>query len=125
MSRAFATGFGLEIVLPYTAYLGYLLLYPLTRLFRTTLPPALIGNVICKVTFLPLILIPLGHKLGRYIPISRPHFMPRLIFKYFKTLLGLSICAVVAGLLAYVVIFILYETNRKYRLKKRSSLNKS
>jgi hypothetical protein len=121
VARGFAVGFGLEIILPYTVYLGYLLLYPLIILFRTTLPPVLIGNVICKVTFLPLFLIPLGNKLSLYIPISKPHFMPQLIFKYLKTLLGLSICAVVIGLLAYVVIFVLYETNRKYRLKTRKT----
>jgi hypothetical protein len=121
VARGFAVGFGLEIILPYTVYLGYLLLYPLIILFRTTLPPVLIGNMICKVTLLPLFLIPLGNKLSRYIPISKPYFMPKLIFKYLKTLLGLSICAVVIGLLAYVVIFVLYETNRKYRLKTRKT----
>ncbi|MDB4867895.1 MAG: group-specific protein [Cohnella sp.] len=121
VARGFAVGFGLEIILPYTVYLGYLLLYPLIILFRTTLPPVLIGNVICKVTLLPLILIPLGNKLSLYIPISKPNFMPKLIFKYLKTLLGLSICAVVIGLLAYVVMFVLYEMNRKYRLKTRKT----
>ncbi|QHT62325.1 DUF2062 domain-containing protein [Paenibacillus lycopersici] len=124
VSRGFAVGFGLEIIIPYTAYLGYALLIPLTRLFRTTFPSALVGNVICKVTFLPIILVPFGHHIGRILPISRPRLMPRLIFIYLKTLLGLSMLGIMLGVIGFFVCYVLYETNRKLRLRGRRRTGK-
>lgn len=122
VSRGFAVGFGLEIILPFTLYTGYVFLIPLVFLFRTSLTTALIGNVICKITFLPLALVPLGNRIGRYIPFGRPEFMPVAIYKYIKTLLGLSIVAVIVGFVSYLIIFYLLEKS-KSRHKKRHAVN--
>ncbi|WP_314592197.1 DUF2062 domain-containing protein [Paenibacillus terrigena] len=122
VSRGFAVGFGLEIILPFTLYTGYIFLIPLVYLFRTSLTTALIGNVICKITFLPLVLVPLGHWIGRHIPFRRPDFMPVAIYKYIKTLIGLSITAVIVGSVAYLIIFYLLEKN-KSRKKKLHATN--
>lgn len=116
ISRGFAVGFGLEIILPFTLYIGYILLFPLVYLFRTSLTTALIGNVLCKITFLPLVLVPLGHKIGRLLPFTRPEFMPNVVYRYIKTLIGLSITAVFIGLVAYFCIFYLLRNRPKRNL---------
>lgn len=123
VSRGFAVGFGLEIILPYTLYTGYALLYPLVLLFRASLPTAIIGNLLCKVTFLPWILVPLGIKIGKYIPFSKPEHMSKVIYKYLKTLIGLSTSAIITGIISYLVMYFLYEANKTYRLKKRKEKN--
>lgn len=67
VSIGFALGFGLELIVISTASLIYLAFYPIIRLSGGSLPAAIVGNVIGKLTFLPILLMPLAKQIGSWI----------------------------------------------------------
>src|SRR5438105_4224751 len=67
VSMGFAIGFGLEMLVISTASLIYILFIPIVRLSKGSLPASIIGNVIGKLTFLPVILLPFAKKIGKII----------------------------------------------------------
>lgn len=67
VSLGFAIGFGLEMLVIYTASLVYLIFYPIVRLAKGSFPAAVIGNIIGKISFLPVVLFPLAYALGKMI----------------------------------------------------------
>ncbi|WKB35362.1 DUF2062 domain-containing protein [Terrilactibacillus sp. S3-3] len=73
VSLGFAIGFGLEMLMIPTAYLAYILLIPIVKLARASLPASIIGNVIGKFTFLPVILLPFAKELGNVIYPKKSH----------------------------------------------------
>lgn len=115
----FAIGFGLEMLVISTASTIYLLFYPIVRLAQGSLPAAIIGNIIGKLTMLPIVLMPVAPVIGSYIFPYRPHHLPGSLFLYIKTLLGMSLFAVGLGILAFFPAYYLYHINRKRRAKKR------
>ena len=121
VATGFAIGFGLEMLVLYTFSIIYLLLVLSVRLSRGSLPAAIIGNLICKATFLPVIMFPLGIKIGRLLIPIHPHFIPKPVLFYLHTLLGMSVLAAVFGILSFFPIYYLYEVNRKRRGKKIGS----
>ncbi|MEH7302659.1 DUF2062 domain-containing protein, partial [Neobacillus drentensis] len=58
VSLGFAIGFGMEMVVLSSASLIYILFLPVVRLAKGSLPAAIIGNVVGKLTFLPVLLLP-------------------------------------------------------------------
>ncbi|KQL49510.1 group-specific protein [Brevibacillus choshinensis] len=137
VSLGFAIGFGLEMIVISTASLIYLLFYPIVRLFRGSLPAAIIGNVIGKLTFLPVLLLPVAHRLGRIIyPVKiegarMPHHafkallsgnfqvLTDILYGGLHVLIGMSIIGACLGVVSYFVIYKLYEKQRELRLVKR------
>lgn len=119
VATGFAVGFGLEMLVPMTAMAIYLLFYPLVRLLKGSFPAAVIGNIIGKITILPVMLVPLATKLGNFMVPHRPHHIPAYIYFYLKTLTGMSIFAAVLGILAFFPAYFLYRMNQQLRLKKR------
>src|SRR3954471_17905961 len=67
VSLGFAIGFGLEMLVISSASLIYILFVPIVRLAKGSLPASIIGNVIGKLTLLPVILLPFARKLGKLI----------------------------------------------------------
>src|SRR4051794_4376026 len=67
VSLGFAIGFGLEMVVLSTASLIYIVFLPMVRIARGSLPAAIIGNVIGKLSFLPVLLLPLAKKIGKLV----------------------------------------------------------
>src|SRR3954470_910674 len=67
VSLGFAIGFGLEMVVLSTASLIYIVFLPIVRIARGSLPAAIIGNVIGKLSFLPVILLPFAKTIGKLI----------------------------------------------------------
>lgn len=67
VSTGFAIGFGLELIVISTASLIYLVFYPIVRLSGGSMPAAIVGNVVGKLTFLPIILMPLAKQIGSWI----------------------------------------------------------
>src|SRR3954464_8679769 len=67
VSLGFAIGFGLEMLVISSASLIYILFVPIVRLAKGSLPASIIGNVIGKLTFLPVILLPFARKIGKMI----------------------------------------------------------
>ena len=67
VSLGFAIGFGLEMLVIYTASLVYVIFYPIVRLVKGSFPAAVIGNIIGKISFLPVVLFPLAYALGKMI----------------------------------------------------------
>nr|WP_279663399.1 DUF2062 domain-containing protein [Ectobacillus ponti] len=140
VALGFAIGFGLEMIVLSTASLVYLVFYPAVRLSGGSLPAAVIGNVVGKLTFLPVVLLPVAHAIGKLlIPFrvhGRPHIPhehsfwellsgnPMLVIKDvlqsgLYTLVGMSIIGAVLGTISYFVVHYLYEKERQRRLEKR------
>ncbi|MCZ2992177.1 DUF2062 domain-containing protein, partial [Acinetobacter baumannii] len=67
VSLGFAIGFGLEMLVIYTSSLVYVIFYPIVRLAKGSFPAAVIGNIIGKISFLPVFLFPLAYALGKMI----------------------------------------------------------
>jgi uncharacterized protein (DUF2062 family) len=137
VSLGFAIGFGLEMLVISTASLIYILFVPIVRLAKGSLPASIIGNVIGKLTFLPVILLPFAKKIGKTIyPIkvkvghNTQFSFQNLLHGDFSGLLsllhggvhvliGMTIFGIVFGVIAYFVVHYFYEKERTKRLRKR------
>lgn len=141
ISLGFAIGFGLEMIVISTASLVYLVFYPIVRLSGGSLPAAIVGNVVGKLTFLPIVLMPFAKQVGAWIyPSHYPvhvrggrlheHSFMELFhgnWSVFRDLLhgglhiliGMSIFGVVLGIISYFVIQVLYNRSLHKRLEKR------
>ncbi len=135
VSLGFAIGFGLEMIVLPTASLIYLLFYPIVRLCGGSLSAAIIGNVIGKLTFLPVILLPFSKKLGEVIyptpygdkVVHFHHIYNQLLQGNFSILLdifhgglhiliGQTIFGLILGFASYFVVYRLYDRGRERRL---------
>jgi uncharacterized protein (DUF2062 family) len=140
VALGFAIGFGLEMLVISTAGLIYVLLIPLVRLSKASLPVAIIGNLIGKVSLLPVILLPLALKIGKLIYPGRVrvvnhlrHFsftdllhgdfqeLINLLYGGIHVLIGMIILGSLLGFISYFVINFLYEKEKNRRLKKRQA----
>lgn len=138
VALGFAIGFGLEMLVISTAGLIYVLLIPLVRLSKASLPVAIIGNLIGKVSLLPVILLPLALKIGKLIYPGRirvvnhlRHFsfsdllhggfqgLINLLYGGIHVLIGMIILGSLLGFISYFVVNFLYEKEKNRRLKKR------
>lgn len=137
VSLGFAIGFGLEMLVISTASLIYILFYPIVRLSKASLPASIIGNVIGKLSFLPVLLLPFARKLGKIIlpmkvkvghniPFSFHNLMHgdfhgllSLLHGGLHVLIGMSIFGLIFGFIAYFIVHYFYERERAKRLKKR------
>ncbi|MFC7393395.1 DUF2062 domain-containing protein [Scopulibacillus cellulosilyticus] len=142
VALGFAIGFGLEMLVISTACLIYILLYPLVRLARASLPAAIIGNVIGKLSFLPVLLIPFAKKLGAFVyPINngndnvQKHSLLDILegdFSVIKDLLhggmhiliGMTVFGLILGCISYYIVSYLYNKERERRKAKRSNKGK-
>ena len=139
VSLGFAIGFGLEMLVIYTASLVYVIFYPIVRLAKGSFPAAVIGNIIGKISKIsPSIFISAcvcARKMIYPFHVQKIHHEPFTISDLFSShiftilksllqsevyvLIGMTILGVVFGLISYFVVHYLYEKNRKLRLKKR------
>jgi uncharacterized protein (DUF2062 family) len=134
VSLGFALGFGLEMIVLPTASLIYILFYPIVRLCRASFPASVIGNVIGKLTFLPVLLLPFSKKIGEivYPTPYKDHVLHfrdiyqqllhgdfHVFEKIFRgglhILIGQSIFGAILGFISYFVIYHLYERRRNKR----------
>ncbi|WP_423798570.1 DUF2062 domain-containing protein [Neobacillus sp. SAB-20_R2A] len=151
VALGFAIGFGLEMLVISTASLIYILFIPAVRIAKGSLPASIIGNVIGKLTLLPVILLPFAGNLGKlFFPIRirvghhNPFSFQKLMHGDFTvlvgflhgsihTLIGMSIFGIVLGVISYFIIHYFYEkelTNRKKRRRQKheirlNSINKN
>jgi uncharacterized protein (DUF2062 family) len=141
VSLGFAIGFGLEMLVISTASLIYILFVPIVRLAKGSLPASIIGNVIGKLTLLPVILLPFARKLGKLIFPMRVkigqnqsgsfsfqnllhgdfHSLISLIHGGFHALIGMTIFGVILSVISYFIVHYFYEKERINRLKRRRS----
>ncbi|MFD3447848.1 DUF2062 domain-containing protein [Microbacteriaceae bacterium 4G12] len=138
VALGFSLGFGMEMVVISTASLIYLLFYPVVRLAGGSLPASIIGNVIGKLSFLPVVLLPFAHALGKFIypfKIKEKPMHEHSIFDIFSgnfmdtlkellhsglyTLIGMSIFGILLGTVSYFIVYHLYEKERKRRFERR------
>lgn len=137
MSLGFSLGFGMEMIVISSACLVYLIFYPVVRLTGGSLPAAVIGNVIGKLTFLPILLMPFAKKLGEWVYPSNfgmDRMQETSIFDLFRgdfsaiwtilhggmhILIGMTIFGAVLGVISYYAIRFLYFRTAKRRLAKR------
>lgn len=138
VSLGFAIGFGLEMIVISTGSLVYLIFYPTVRLAGGSLPAAIIGNVIGKLTFLPIVLLPFAKKIGEWlfpkkmigVPMQEHAWRNLLqgdftIFKHLlqgglHVLIGMSVFGLILGVISYFVVRYLYNQRLKHRLSKRA-----
>lgn len=136
VSLGFALGFGLEMLVISTASLIYILFIPIVRLSKGSLPAAIIGNVIGKLSFLPVILLPLAKKIGKMILPMKVKISNGTAFSFnalmhgdfrglvsllhggIHMLIGMSILGAVLGFISYFIVHFFYEKERMKRLKK-------
>ncbi|MBL4950865.1 DUF2062 domain-containing protein [Neobacillus sp. YIM B02564] len=137
VALGFALGFGLEMLVISSASLIYIIFFPLVRLSRASLSASIIGNVIGKLTFLPVILLPFARKLGKVIfPLELSpghhtafsvqkllhgdfHSLVGLLHGGIHALVGMTIFGIVLGVISYFIIHYLYEKELANRLKRR------
>lgn len=137
VSLGFAIGFGLEMLVISTASLIYILFVPIVRLAKGSLPASIIGNVIGKLSFLPVILLPFARKLGKVIypmKVKVGHTVPfsfhdlmhgdfrgllNIVHGGVHVLIGMTIFGIVFGFIAYFVVYYLYEREKTKRILKR------
>jgi uncharacterized protein (DUF2062 family) len=136
VSMGFAIGFGLEMVVISSAALIYILFLPIVRLAKGSLPAAIIGNVIGKLTFLPVILLPFAKKIGKIIfPIkvkvghSTNFSFQNLMHGDFRglisvlhggvhVLIGMTVFGIILGVISYFLVYYFYEKEKNKRLAR-------
>lgn len=136
VSLGFALGFGLEMLVISTASLIYIVFIPIVRLSKGSLPAAIIGNVIGKLSFLPVLLLPLARKIGKAIlPMrvqlghSTPFSFQKLMHGDFNgligilhggihVLIGMTILGIVLGTISYFIVHYFYDKEKKRRLTR-------
>jgi uncharacterized protein (DUF2062 family) len=135
VSLGFAIGFGLEMVVLSSGSLVYIIFVPAVRLANGSLPAAIIGNVIGKITFLPVILLPFAKKLGKIVyplKVKAGHStfsfsslldgdfsgLVSLVHGGVHVLIGMSIFGVILGIISYFIIHYFYEKEKNKRLNK-------
>lgn len=136
VALGFAIGFGLEMLVISTASLIYILFIPIVRISKGSFPAAIIGNVIGKLSFLPVILLPFAKKIGKMIfpmQVKINHAVPfsfynlmhgdfrgliSLLHGGIHILIGMTILGTVLGLISYFVVHHLYEREKAKKLKK-------
>lgn len=141
VALGFAIGFGLEMLVISTASLIYIFFVPVVRLAKGSLPASIIGNVIGKLSFLPVILLPFGRKIGKMIlpmrvstghntPFSFQNFIHgdfhgflNLLHGGVHVLIGMTIFGIVLGFISYIVVYFLYDRAKERRLIKGRKKN--
>ena len=134
VSLGFAIGFGLEMIVLSTASLVYIVFLPLVRMAKGSLPAAIIGNVIGKISFLPVLLLPLAKPIGKLIypnngrighktPFSFEqlmqgdlHSVVSLLHGGVHVLIGMTIFGIILGIISYFLVHYFYEKEKKKRL---------
>lgn len=134
VALGFAIGFGLEMLVISSASLIYILFIPIVRLAKGSLPAAIIGNVIGKLTFLPVILLPFARTVGKLILPMKVKIGHGSSFSFTKlmhgdfsglisilhggihVLIGMTIFGIVLGVASYFIIYFLYEREKTKRL---------
>ncbi|WP_440119031.1 DUF2062 domain-containing protein [Paenibacillus sp. QZ-Y1] len=138
VSTGFAIGFGLELIVISTASLIYLLFYPIVRLSGGSMPAAIVGNVMGKLTFLPIILMPLAKQIGSWMlpahsmgqgPVHESAFMElfrgnwsavsELLLGGLDILAGMSVLGVILGVISYFIVKFFYVRALKRRYERR------
>jgi uncharacterized protein (DUF2062 family) len=146
VSLGFAMGFGLEMVVLSTASLIYIVFFPMVRIARGSLPAAIIGNVIGKLSFLPVLLLPFAKTIGKLIyPINgrighkTPFSFEQIIHGDFRgvvsllhggvhVLIGMTIFGIIFGIISYFLVHYFYEkekTKRLNRIRDKQALRKN
>ncbi|WHY88475.1 DUF2062 domain-containing protein [Neobacillus novalis] len=137
VSLGFALGFGLEMLVISTASLIYILFVPIVRLAKGSLPASIIGNVIGKLTLLPVILLPFARTLGKAIfPMQVRighhtsfsfhqfiqgdfHSLVGLLHGGVHALIGMTIFGVILSIISYFIVHYFYQKEKANRLKRR------
>lgn len=136
VSLGFALGFGLEMLVISTASLIYIIFIPIIRLAKGSLPAAIIGNVVGKLSFLPVILLPIAKTIGKIIYPMNVKFGHKSTFSFQKfihgdftslvsvlhggihLLIGMTIIGAGLGFVSYFIVHYFYEREKAKRLKK-------
>ncbi|WP_138495133.1 DUF2062 domain-containing protein [Paenibacillus pinistramenti] len=137
ISLGFSIGFGLEMIVISTACLVYLIFYPVVKMAGGSIPAAIIGNVVGKLTFLPIILMPFAKKLGEWIypsssgsatvkeasilDIFQGNFeaVKAILHGGLHILIGMTIFGILSAFISYYVIQFFHNRNHKRRQAKR------
>jgi uncharacterized protein (DUF2062 family) len=141
VALGFAIGFALEMLVISTASLVYIIFVPAVRLAKGSLPASIIGNIIGKLTFLPVILLPFARSIGKMIFPMRIHAGHKTSFSFQKlihgdfhsilsllhggvhVLIGMTIFGIILGTISYFLVHYLYEKEKRRRLLKGPKKN--
>ncbi|MFK9090683.1 DUF2062 domain-containing protein [Bacillus salipaludis] len=137
VALGFSLGFGLEMLVISTASLIYILFIPIVRLAKGSLPASIIGNIIGKLSLLPVLLLPFARQLGKTIFPMRVrighhthfsvqnllhgdfHSLVGLLHGGVHALIGMTIFGIFLSVTSYFIVHYLYEKEKTNRLKRR------
>ena len=120
VAKGFAIGLAVEFITLLTMGAAFLLIFPLIRLFKGSLPSAMIGFVFGKL-ILPLCL-PVGAFLGHELfRIQTKIVLPYIgnLGGYLSSLLGMLTFGVVVGAISYYPVYKAYTKFQDSRREKR------
>ena len=122
-----------------TASLIYILFIPIVRLAKGSLPAAVIGNIIGKISFLPVLLLPIARIIGKTVHPGksalnhhRVHFsfsdllhgnfngLRDLLLGGINMLIGMSVLGIILGIISYWIVYFSYQTSSNRRAMKRA-----
>ena len=122
-----------------SASLIYILFIPIVRLAKGSLPAAVIGNLIGKISFLPVLLLPIARIIGKMIYPGKTAFNHHQVHFSFSDLLhgnfnglrdlllggihvlmGMSVLGIILGIFSYWIVYFSYQTSSNKRAKKRA-----
>ncbi|MBO0960937.1 DUF2062 domain-containing protein [Neobacillus sp. MM2021_6] len=137
VALGFALGFGLEMLVISTASLVYIFFVPIVKLAKGSLSASIIGNIIGKLTLLPVVLLPFARQLGKLIvPMKvrighHTHFSIQnvwhgdfrsligLLHGGVHALIGMTIFGIILAIISYFIVHYLYDKEKSNRLKRR------
>jgi len=120
VAKGFAIGLAVEFITLLTAGVAFLLIFPLLRLFKGSLPSAMIGFLLGKL-ILPMCL-PVGMFIGNEIfRIQTKIVLPIIgnLGGYLNSLLGMLTIGVVVGAISYFPVYKAYTKFQESRKEKR------
>lgn len=136
VSLGFAIGFGLEMLVISSASLIYILFVPIVRTAKGSLPAAIIGNVVGKLSFLPVLLLPFAKKIGKLVYPMKVSIGHRTGFSFrnlmhgdfsslisilhggLHVIIGMTIFGAALGILSYFIVHFFYEREKAKRLNR-------
>lgn len=139
VSLGFAIGFGLEMLVISSAALVYVIFYPIVKMAKASLPAAIIGNVIGKLTFLPVLLLPFAKRLGSIVypnvtsdgTVQEHSFIDiikgdvsiiNILHGGIHIIIGMSIFGLILGVISYYVIWYFYKREVQRRVTRRAKI---
>ena len=119
VANGFVIGLVVEFITLLTLGVAFLMIFPLCKIFKGSIPASMIGFLLGKL-ILPFFM-PLGIVVGKRFIDLQGVILPWVgnISKYLNTLLGMLTLGMILGALCYFPIYFIYRKFQQSRIDKR------